>query len=70
MLKDWFALWGRPGEQDALTVEPAAAGKTVSDEAPQLDRLILPRDLRPEAGNPVPGADLVRLLGIQKKKGP
>ena len=35
---------------------------------PQLERLALPRDVRPEIGNPMPGADLAR-LGLLKKKG-
>lgn len=67
-LADWLQLWGRAGEQDALVVEPGTAIKsTLATDAPQLDRLALPREFRPEPGNPVPGADLLR-LGLLKKK--
>jgi serine/threonine-protein kinase len=67
-LAEWLQLWGRAGEVDALPIEVGAAAKsTVSMDAPQLDRLTVPRDVRPEPGNPPPGADLVR-LGLLKKK--
>lgn len=69
LFSDWLALWGRTGEQDALIVEPGAAAKTsLSMDPPQLDRLALPRSVRPEPGSPMPGADLVR-LGLLRKKG-
>jgi serine/threonine-protein kinase len=67
-LDDWLALWGRSGEQDALVIPPAPATKALSIDTPQLDRLAVPREVRPEPGNPIPGADLAR-LGLQKKKG-
>jgi serine/threonine-protein kinase len=67
-LADWLNVWGRTGESDPLTVEPGSSAKAVvSVDAPQLDRLALPREVRPEPGHPLPGADLVR-LGLQKKK--
>jgi hypothetical protein len=66
---DWLALWGRAGEQAALTVEAGPAAKTPFNlDAPQLDRLGLPRTVRPEPGNPPPGADLAR-FGVLRKKG-
>ena len=67
-LADWLAFWGRSGEQDALVVSPGPATKAMSLDTPQLERLALPRDVRPEAGNAPPGADLDR-LGLLKKKG-
>jgi hypothetical protein len=68
-LTDWEQLWGRAGEQDALTVEPGPAKKaTVDVDDPQLERLALPANVRAAPGNPLPGADLVR-LGVLKKKG-
>jgi serine/threonine-protein kinase len=65
-LDDWLSLWGRSGEQDALAV--TATAKAISIDAPQLDRLAVPREVRPESGNAPPGADLNR-LGLLKKKG-
>ncbi len=68
-LADWLALWGRTGEQDALAVDPGPPVKTPFNvDAPQLERLALPREVRPEPGNAPPGADLGR-LGLLKKKG-
>jgi serine/threonine-protein kinase len=68
-LDDWKQLWGRAGEQDALTVEAGPAKKTTIDvDAPQLERLALPAQVRAAPGNPLPGADLAR-LGLLKKKG-
>ncbi len=68
-LEDWLQVWGRVGETDALVVDPgpAAAKAPLSPDAPQLERLALPRLVRPVPGNPVPGADLAK-LGLQKKK--
>jgi serine/threonine protein kinase len=68
-LADWQQLWGRAGEQDAITVEPGPAKKaTIDVDAPQLERLALPAQILVAPGNPRPGADLVR-LGLLKKKG-
>ena len=67
-LADWEQLWGHAGEQDALSVEPGPAKKaTIDADAPQLERLALPAQVRAVPGNPPPGADLVR-LGVLKKK--
>ncbi len=66
LYSDWLALWGRTGEQDAQVVEPAAAKTPFNVDAPQLERLALPRTFRPEPGNPPPGADLLR-LGLKRK---
>jgi eukaryotic-like serine/threonine-protein kinase len=68
-LADWQQLWGRAGEQDAISVEPGPANKTTIDvDAPQLERLALPAQMLFAPGNPRPGADLVR-LGLLRKKG-
>ena len=61
-------MWGRAGEQDARSVDAGPAAKTTIDvDAPQLERLALPDKFRAAPGNPLPGADLVR-LGLLKKK--
>jgi serine/threonine-protein kinase len=69
---DWQAAWGQMNEQEPLLL-PIAAGKLIATESAtqasllsQLDRLILPPELRGEPGQFPPGADLV-FLGIKKK---
>lgn len=66
-LTDWRALLGPGSERLALDAVPAATVKAASPEAPQLERLAPPRTLRPAAGDPMPGANLV-WLGITKKR--
>jgi len=64
----WHALWGAVGERKPLLVDiPAGDKSTFRADAPRLDRLALPSSIRPERGEGLPGANLLR-LGIQKKK--
>jgi serine/threonine protein kinase len=66
--KDWQQLWGIPGEQDAVFLEPVKSSKAFSADPPSWQYLSLPARARAGTGTPAFGADLVR-LGIMKRKG-
>jgi serine/threonine-protein kinase len=67
--KEWQQLWGSPGEQDALLLEPAKSSKTFTLDPPSWQHLGLPAQVRVGAGPPLFGADLVRLGIIKRKAG-
>ncbi|MBI1832609.1 MAG: serine/threonine protein kinase [Planctomycetes bacterium] len=70
----WQAMWGQSGEQGSLLLADPKAFKTIAVEAgpstavlSQLDRLVLPIELRGDLRQAPPGADLAMLLGLKKK---
>jgi serine/threonine protein kinase len=70
-LSDWQRVWGQAGEHEARELEAAMAPRTLTfDGLPinvQLERLVLPRQIRVDAAQGFPGADLFA-LGILRKK--
>ena len=62
-----ISLATAPSSLKTLGTPGPAAKSTLGIDAPQLERLALPREFRPEPGNALPGADLLR-LGLLKKK--
>jgi len=72
-LKDWQQVWGQVGDQGAQVLDANLATRELSLEGSaaafaQLDRLQLPREIRVDVTQGLPGANLFA-LGILKKKG-
>ncbi len=67
-LPTWQRLWGLPNEHKPFLVDLPTTDKfTVKMDAPKLDRLALPPQLKAAPGESLPGANLV-VLKILKKK--
>jgi serine/threonine-protein kinase len=62
----WAGLWGTPGERAPLLVDLPQG--TFKLRPPPLRQLALPRSVRPQAGEALPGANLVRLGILAGKK--
>jgi hypothetical protein len=63
----WSQIWGNPGEiLPFLPDLPDTPRYTFKVDQPQLDKLVWPSTFRPQVGESLPGANLVR-LGILKK---